>query len=269
MRKTKSSKTASAIALGITLTLVLVLLGGLMASVITKTSPADWFNKELVATTEEEMNELLTEENIDKSVKYTGETVKKVELPYAVGDVLNEVYFDEDFDFCSFLNNLDWDNSTVSYREETGGTDIIILATTGDVEISDFTLEMFEEDEPQIIKENALLFAMRGWCEDGDYSYCCYSICSFMDEAYFSYEYENGELIKQDSLFPEGFNGGVIDDGKSFEITYLNPIMMQEDALFLGVEDGKYGTVETVFEKDQVYTIEKAEDGTLAYVIAE
>ena len=80
MRKTKSSKTASAIALGITLTLVLVLLGGLMASVITKTSPADWFNKELVATTEEEMNELLAEENIGKSVKYTGETVKNVEI---------------------------------------------------------------------------------------------------------------------------------------------------------------------------------------------
>ena len=45
--------------------------------------------------------------------------------------------------------------------------------------------------------------------------------------------------------------------------------MMEEGNLFLGVEDGKYGTVETVFEKDQVYTIEKAEDGTLVYVIAE
>lgn len=242
---------------------------GVILQLFTPYKPSEWFNKELVATTEEEMNELLTEENIGKSVKYTGETVKKVELPYAVGDVLNEVYFDEDFDFGSFLNNLDWDNPTVSYREETSGTDIIILATTGDVEISDFTLEMFEEDQPQIIKENALLFAMRGWCVEGDNSYCNYIICSFMDEAYFTYEYENGELVGQDSLFPEGFNGGVIDDGKSFEITYLNPIMMQEDALFLGVEDGKYGTVETVFEKDQVYTIEKAEDGTLAYVIAE
>ena len=276
MRKTKSSKTASAIALGITLTLVLVLLGGLMASVITKTSPVDWFNKELVATTEEEMNELLTEENIGKSVKYTGETVKKVELPYAVGDEITSAYFDTEFDLGAFLINLDWENASFKDLEYEGDStmDIICFLGTLNYENKGFDDYTSYEEYPEEINKSMLLWVMRvcGLVSpegiDGDCD--MYAIFSREnDSSYFMYVVQEGKVVLSQSYLPEGFNGGPLADGDSFVIDYIHPAMMQEDALFLGVEDGKYGTVETVFEKDQVYTIEKAEDGTLAYVIAE
>ena len=279
MRKTKSSKTASAIALGITLTLVLVLLGGLMASVITKTSPADWFNKELVATTEEEMNELLTEENIGKSVKYTGETVKKVELPYAVGDEITSAYFDTEFDLLPFLENLDWENAHVKgIGFESATARIICLVGTLSYEGKGFD-EYLAPDNGDDIDENLLksmlLWVMKvddytGYSSEFGDAVDIYMIYSRENEApYYVFVVKDGEIVEVQAELPEGFNGGPLDNGDSFVIDYINPAMMQEDALFLGVEDGKYGTVETVFEKDQVYTIEKAEDGTLAYVIAE
>ena len=279
MRKTKSSKTASAIALGITLTLVLVLLGGLMASVITKTSPVDWFNKELVATTEEEMNELLTEENIGKSVKYAGETLKKVELPYAVGDEITSVYFDTKFDFGTFVQNLDWENAHVKGLDfESTTSDVICLVGTINYEGKGFD-EYLTPDNGDDIDEN-LMKSMLLWVmkvHEYDTGDDAFGVCDIYmihsreeDTPYFGiYVDADGKLIDVYCSLPEGFNGGPLDNGNSFVIDYINPAMMQEDALFIGVEDGKYGTVETVFEKDQVYTIEKAEDGTLAFVIAE
>ena len=276
MRKTKSSKTASAIALGITLTLVLVLLGGLMASVITKTSPADWFNKELVATTEEEMNELLTEENIGKSVKYTGETVERVELPYAVGDEITSVYFDTEFDLGAFVQNLDWENAHVKGLDfENTTADVICLVGTLNYEgkgYDDYIEEGIESPSDDMMKSMLLWVLKVNEYDDGENGpvNIYYIHSREEDSPYFAYMFDlEGELLNSMSFLPEGFNGGPLDNGKSFVIDYINPALMQEDALFLGVEDGKYGTVETVFEKDQVYTIEKAEDGTLAYVIAE
>ena len=278
MRKTKSSKTASAIALGITLTLVLVLLGGLMASVITKTSPVDWFNKELVATTEEEMNELLAEENIGKSVKYTGETVKNVEIPYAVGDEITSVYFDTEFDFGTFVQNLDWENAHVKGLDfESTTADVICLVGTINYDgkgYDDYIAEGLESPSDDMMK-SMLLWVMRvndytGYSDEYGGAVDMYMIHSREEDSpYFGFVYDqDGELVDSICGLPEGFNGGPLADGDSFVIDYIHPAMMEEGNLFLGVEDGKYGTVETVFEKDQVYTIEKAEDGTLAYVIA-
>ena len=88
-----------------------VLLCGVIASVVTKTTPLDWFKKEdaivdvpvveevlpLVASNEEEMNALLVEENVGRTVTYTGETIKNVDLPYSVGDTLSGFFYNQSF----------------------------------------------------------------------------------------------------------------------------------------------------------------------------
>lgn len=247
---------------------------GVILQLFTPYKPSEWFNKELVATTEEEMNELLTEENIGKSVKYTGETVKKVQLPYAVGDEITSVYFDTEFDLGAFVQNLDWENASFKdlefERELT--MDIMCLVGTLNYENKGFDDYTSYDEYPEEITKSMLLWVMRVCGLEGpdDIGVCdMYAISARNDDPYFTFAVQDGEVIFVESYLPEGFNGGPLDNGKSFVIDYINPALMQEDALFLGVEDGKYGTVETVFEKDQVYTIEKAEDGTLAYVIAE
>ena len=252
---------------------------GVILQLFTPYKPSEWFNKELVATTEEEMNELLTEENIGKSVKYTGETVERVELPYAVGDEITSVYFDTEFDLVTFLQNLDWENAHVKGLDfESATARIICLVGTLSYEGKGFD-EYLVPDNGVDIDENLmksmLLWAMKvddytGYSSEYGGAVDIYMIYSRENDfPYFAFIVKDGEVVEVESFLPEGFNGGPLDNGKSFVIDYINPALMQEDALFLGVEDGKYGTVETVFEKDQVYTIEKAEDGTLAFVIAE
>ena len=84
-----------------------VLLGGVIASIVTKTTPLDWFKKDdvivdepiveevlpLVATTEEEMNALLVEENVGRTVTYTGENVWTKGSPFVVGEEISVLYF--------------------------------------------------------------------------------------------------------------------------------------------------------------------------------
>lgn len=251
---------------------------GVILQLFTPYKPSEWFNKELVATTEEEMNELLTEENIGKSVKYTGETVKKVELPYAVGDEITSVYFDTEFDFGTFVQNLDWENAHVKGLDfESTTADVICLVGTINYDgkgYDDYIAEGIESPSDDMMK-SMLLWVMK--VHEYDTGDDAFGVCDIYmihsreeDTPYFGiYVDTDGELIDVYCSLPEGFNGGPLADGDSFVIDYIHPAMMEEGNLFLGVEDGKYGTVETVFEKDQVYTIEKAEDGTLAYVIAE
>ena len=249
---------------------------GVILQLFTPYKPSEWFNKELVATTEEEMNELLTEENIGKSVKYTGETVKKVELPYAVGDEITSVYFDTEFDLGTFLQNLDWENAHVKGLDfENTTADVICLVGTLNFEgkgYDDYIEEGIESPSDDMMKSMLLWVLKVNEYDDGETGpvNIYYIHSREEDSPYFGYIFDlEGELVHSMTTLPEGFNGGPLDNGNSFVIDYINPALMQEDALFLGVENGKYGAVETVFEKDQVYTIEKAEDGTLAYVIAE
>ena len=84
-----------------------VLLGGVIASVVTKTTPLDWFKKDdvivdepiveevlpLVASNEEEMNSLLVEENVGRTVTYTGEDVWTKGSPFVVGEEISVLYF--------------------------------------------------------------------------------------------------------------------------------------------------------------------------------
>ena len=120
--------------------LCVVLLGGVIASVVTKTTPLDWFKKDdaivdvpvvdepvveevlpFVATTEEEMNALLIEENVGRTVTYTGETIKNVELPFEIGDFLGGVYLDTSVNIDDWLLGLCDETAHYSlYDSESG-----------------------------------------------------------------------------------------------------------------------------------------------------
>ena len=102
----RSSKLRNAI-LVISTILVFVLLGGFVASIVTETPPNEWFKKDdviidepiveevlpLVASNEEEMNALLIEENVGRTVTYTGEDVWTKGSPFVVGEEISVLYF--------------------------------------------------------------------------------------------------------------------------------------------------------------------------------
>ena len=274
MAKNKSNTVITIVTCILLCVLALGMLGVIL-QVFTPYKPTEWFEKELVATTEDEMSALLVEENVGKSVRYTGETVNEVVLPISVGDPIDSIYIDTTADITTFLINLDWKNANINYSEVDGdysyGIDVFILAITGDAEISDFTDDVFEYDSPEIIREHALLWVYREWgesSETGEREEYIH-IRTFLDETeYYNIEILNGEVEVVESMFNEIFNGGKFANGNSFEITYLNPVLMSEDCLFIGVENGEYGSVNPVYVKDTLYTIEKAEDGTIHFVPA-
>ena len=121
----RSSKLRNAI-LVISTILVFVLLGGFVASIVTETPPNEWFKKDdviidepvveevlpLIASNEEEMNALLTEENVGRTVTYTGETIKNVDLPVAVGDTITHLCMDTSVDIKDWVLGLDWENDS-------------------------------------------------------------------------------------------------------------------------------------------------------------
>lgn len=274
MAKNKSNTVITIVTCILLCVLALGMLGVIL-QVFTPYKPTEWFDKELVATTEDEMSALLVEENVGKSVKYTGETVNEVILPYAVGDTVDSIYIDTTVDITSFLINLDWENANAHYLETDSscayGIDVIILATTGDVEITDFTDDMFEYDTPAIIQDNALLWVGRDWIENFETGEIqeCIVVHTFVDNTeYYCIEIVNGVVEYEESMFDEHFNGGQFANGNSFEITYINPVLMNEQYLFIGFEDGEYGSVNPLYVKDTIYTIEKAEDGTIHFVPA-
>lgn len=89
-----------------------VLLGGVIASVVTKTTPLDWFKKDdvivdvpvvdepvideslsLSASCADEMATYLTVEYEGRIVKYVGDTAYKENAPIEIGDKLTALYF--------------------------------------------------------------------------------------------------------------------------------------------------------------------------------
>ncbi len=132
----------------VSMILSLLLVFGLVAAVLqvfTPYKPSDWFKKDdvvvdepvveevlpLVATTEEEMNTLLIEENVGRIVTYTGETIKNVELPFEIGDFLGGVYLDTSVNIDDWLLGLCDETAHYSlYDSESGmGVDYYFLVT--------------------------------------------------------------------------------------------------------------------------------------------
>jgi hypothetical protein len=112
-----------------------------------------------------------------------------------------------------------------------------------------------------LYKEGALLLAFHCGVESEGQQFDYYFIASFTDDPYFAYALTNGVVNDYYTPFPEGFNGGTIDDGKSFEISDINPILMSGEHLFLGIENGEYGESKVQYEPDNYYTIVANEDG--------
>lgn len=239
---------------------------GVILQVFTPYKPSEWFTKdELVATNEEEMKAFLVEENVGKTVHYTGDTVKEVTLPFAVGDTISSAYFDSDMDMLAFLQSIDYEQGVdVDYDGEPAK--FVVLVATNGYEIEDFATITDEENLATAIQEGALLLAFHCGLESEGQQFDYYFIASFTDDPYFAYVLTNGVVKDYYTPFPEGFNGGTIDDGKSFEISDINPILMSGEHLFLGVENGEYGESKVQYEYDCFYIIEQAEDGELRYV---
>ena len=134
---------------------------GVILQVFTPYKPSEWFTKdELVATNEEEMETLLTEENVGKTVHYTGETVNEVALPFNVGDTINSAYFDSDFDVLAFLQSIDYEQG-VDFDYDGEPAKFVVLVTTNDYKIEDFAKIDDPEKLTYAIEKGALLLARR------------------------------------------------------------------------------------------------------------
>lgn len=262
-----------------------VLLGGVIASVVTKTTPLDWFKEDdvivdvpvvdepvleevlpLAATTEEEMNTLLVEENVGKIVQFTGETVKNVDLPYSVGDTLSGFFYNQSFDMNNFVVNLDWDNShgkassDGSYRGWTGNyvVDYIFLVTNDNESIDSYKYlcaNSWSGGSLTIgIYDFGIVFAYRlQYVQDG-ISCVDYYVQCLNNKPYFSYKYQDGVLVEQSNFF-EIDNYVSLDSSKDLVIDYIDDSLLGGDGLFFGFNDGEYGSVEIIFEKDTEYLI--------------
>ena len=138
-----------------------VLLSGVIASVVTKTTPLDWFKKDdaivdvpvvdepvveevlpLVATTEEEMNALLTEENVGRNVTYAGETIKNVRLPFEKGDFIGCFCFDISLNLDDFILGLDWENPHYVIDDLDFISSQIYLGISGNCSIEQYVAKM-------------------------------------------------------------------------------------------------------------------------------
>ena len=239
---------------------------GVILQVFTPYKPSEWFTKdELIATNEEEMETLLIEENVGKTVHYTGETVNEVALPFNVGDTINSAYFDSDFDVLAFLQSIDYEQG-VDFDYDGEPAKFVVLVATNDYKIEDFAKIDDPEKLTYAIEKGALLLAFHCGLEEKGSQLDYYFLSSFTDDPYFAYMLINGTIKDYYSPFPEGFNGGTIDDGKSFVISDINPILTSGEHLFLGVEDGQYGESKVVFEHDAYYIVEQDDDGTLRFV---
>ena len=243
-----------------------VLLGGVIASVVTKTTPLDWFEKDdviidepvieevlpLVASNEEEMNALLVEENVGRTVTYTGETIKNIDLPVAVGDTITHLCMDTSVDIKDWVLGLDWEN--VSFREVQEDGDIsemIFVALWGGATF-DYLKECFQNGIGP--SEGGALIAIQHYrnAEGTDEFY----MMGF-GSTYAWIHDVNGNLgcAFEGWNEPSGDTGFPNVDIDDCVISDILPEYLAGDCLFFGPEEGNYGSVEVVFEKDTEYLI--------------
>ena len=252
--------------------LVFVLLGGFVASIVTETPPNEWFKKDdviidepiveeilpLVATNEEEMNALLVEENVGKTVTYTGETIKNVDLPVAVGDTITHLCMDTSVDIKDWVLGLDWENAIFREVQEDGDMNEMIFVVLCGGATFDYIRECFDagvnpsEGGPLIMiqhyrnAEGTDEFYMMGfgstyaWVHDVNGN--------------LGYEFEGWNAPSGDTGFPNV-------DIEDCVISDILPEYLAGDCFFFGPEEGNYGSVEVVYENNVEYQIVANENG--------
>ena len=253
--------------------LVFVLLGGFVASIVTETPPNEWFKKDdviidepiveevlpLVATTEEEMNALLVEENVGRTVTYTGETVMNVRLPFAVGDNISHLWFDTSVDITDWVLGLDWENCTFRTNVDAGDDvmEIYYFALYGEA-----TFEYIEEclaNGTDPINGGPLIAIMHYKDSDGITEY-------YMMVAGSTYAWVHDVTGTSGAEFegwhPDDENTGFpLIDIEDCVISDILPEYLEGDCLFLGVEEGNAGSVEIIYENNVEYQIVANENG--------
>ena len=267
----RSSKLRNAI-LVISTILVFVLLGGFVASIVTETPPNEWFKKDdviidepvveevlpLVASNEEEMNALLVEENVGRTVTYTGETVKSCEFPFNVGDKLLSLSFDTSVDITDWVLGLDWEDPHSQNVGETayvkgfyvmtcGGPTIAdVKATNGDLNV--YTpMTIIRRYEQRSEGDIDVYFMVSG------------STYLWIYDVYDNYaDWEGWADASGSSDFPNLTFG---DYGDTSIISDIDYSLISPDFMFLGPEEGNYGSVEVVYENNVEYLIVANENG--------
>ena len=266
----RSSKLRNAI-LVISTILVFVLLGGFVASIVTETPPNEWFKKDdviidepvveevlpLVATNEEEMNALLVEENVGRTVTYTGETIKNVQLPFEEGNSYGCMSVDTSLNLDDFLINLDWDNPHASYTDIDFLIEYYVLMTIDDVTIDD-CINDFES-----CTDNLLFFVLKQTLLSSDESsvYVLY----FCDVAIYTALNPNFDYDSVDSVPELGWTDWAVENltvySCDLNLCDVDSSYMTGDCLFFGPEEGNYGSVEVVYENNVEYQIVANENG--------
>ncbi len=246
--------------------ILLVGMVGIMFKVFTPEKATDSNDNEVVktfiATTEEEMNEFLVSENVGQVIKYTGETVKNVTLPFAIGDTITHLCMDTSVDIKDWVLGLDWEN--ISFREvqEDGDVSEIIFVALRDGATFDYIKECIQngtnlsEGGPFILiqhyrnAEGTDEFYLMGfgstyaWVHDVNGN--------------LGYDFEGWNKPSGDTGFPNVNIGDCV-------ISDILPEYLAGDCLFFGPEEGNYGSVEVVFEKDVEYIVVADKDGGCHY----
>ena len=218
--------------------------------------------KTFIATTEEEMNEFLVSENVGQVIKYTGETVKNVTLPFAVGDTITHLCMDTSVDIKDWVLGLDWEND--SFRVEQGDGDLteVIYVVLTDGATIDYVKECFQNGTSPsyggvLLAIQHLINAER---TEELYLMGFGSTYAWVHDVNgnLGYEFEGWNEPSGDTGFPNvNIEDCVISD--------ILPEYLAGDCLFFGPEEGNYGSVEVVFEKDVEYIVVADKDGGCYY----
>ena len=267
----RSAKLRNAI-LVISTILVFVLLGGFVASIVTETPPNEWFKKDdviidepvvedvlpLVASNEEEMNALLVEENVGRTVTYTGETVKNVRLPFAIGDTITHLCMDTSVDIKDWVLGLDWENASFRGVQDDGDLNEVIYVALIDGATFDYIKECIQNGTNATEGGPLIMIQHYRNAEGTDEFY----MMGF-GTTYAWVHDVNGNL----GLEFEGWNKPSGDTGfpnvdiEDCVISDILPEYLAGDCLFFGPEEGNYGSVEVVFENNVEYQIVANENG--------
>lgn len=254
-----------------------VLLGGVIASVVTKTTPFDWFKEDdaivdvpvvdepvveevlpLVATTEEEMNALLTEENVGRTVTYAGETIKNVRLPFEKGDFIDRVCFDTFLNLDDFILSFDWDNPHFEESMSDFTVSYMFFWACGNCSLQEFIScvngELVFDDD--INGDCPMYFGKVTLNSTNEIVYYC---LYFLGAAQYvllnpTFDYDQVDVV------PSAGWQNDADVVFSFENTLsdIHPMYASGDCLFIGVPDDEnidFGSVEIIYENNVEYVV--------------
>ena len=262
--------------------MTVVLLSGVVAAVVTDKSPYEWFKKDdviidepiveevlpLVASNEEEMNALLVEENIGRSVKYTGETVKNVTLPFEKGDFIGCFCFDISLNLDDFILGLDWENPHYVLDDLDFISSQIYLGISGNCSIEQYVAKMNGEvSSDENMRGQAFLAVFEQRLRSTN-EVCGYCLVLGNMPVYWvlNPEFDYDQI---DSVPVPGWCDMFLERPNyecEIDFSDMHPAYLAGDCLFFGVADGlnetyDFGSVEIVYENNVEYQIVANENG--------